>query len=241
MHMASSSTESAAPGRGDAEFAPVRIWDLPTRLFHWLLLACVIGLVITGNLGGTAMIWHFRLGLAVLSLLLFRLAWGVFGGRWSRFASFVRGPSTVLRYVRGQTAAAQRLDVGHNPLGALSVLAMLVVLLLQVCCGLVADDEIANVGPLNRFVSADLAQWATWWHKGPGKFTLIVLIALHVGAILYYRRARGQDLVGPMLRGDKPLDARTPASRDDGATRLLALVLFAACVAAAFFVASLGA
>lgn len=234
------STPAAGPDAPPpAALARVRVWDLPTRAFHWLLLACVIGLVITGNIGGGAMSWHFRFGYAVLALLLFRIAWGLVGGRWSRFASFVPAPWALLRYVRGQARADERLEVGHNPLGALSVLAMLAVLLLQVACGLVADDEIANVGPLNRFVSSDLAQWATAWHKGPGKLLLIGLVLLHVGAIVYHRKVKGHDLLGPMLRGDKTLEPSTPASRDDAKTRTLALVLFAGCAALALFVASL--
>jgi cytochrome b len=108
-----------------------------------------------------------------------------------------------------------------------------------VACGLVADDEIANVGPLNRFVSSELASWATSWHKGPGKLLLIVLVGLHVAAIVFYRLRKRLDLIGPMLRGDKSLPAGTPASRDDLATRLLALALFGVAVAAAVAVSRL--
>ena len=215
------------------------MWDLPTRAFHWLLLLGVAGLVVTGNVGGSAMTWHFRFGYAVLALLLFRILWGLVGGRWSRFASFVRGPGAVLRYLRGRPLPGERFDVGHNPLGALSVLAMLGVLLLQVACGLVADDEIANVGPLNRFVSAELAQWATGWHKGPGKLLLIALVLLHLGAIAYYRLARRQRLVRAMLGGDQVLAAAAPPSRDDARSRLLALVLAGACAAFAAWIGRL--
>jgi cytochrome b len=217
----------------------VRVWDLPTRLFHWLLLAAVVGLVITGSVGGGLMVWHFRLGYTIMALLLFRIIWGLVGGRWSRFASFVRGPGTIVRYLRGQSRPEEHAEVGHNPLGALSVLGLLGVLVLQVACGLVADDEIANVGPLNRFVSSELASWATSWHKGPGKLLLLVLVGLHVAAILFYKLAKRLDLIGPMVRGDKPLPADTPASRDDLATRVLALVVFAACAAAAVVVSRL--
>ncbi len=217
----------------------VRVWDLPTRLFHWLLLAAVIGLVVTGQVGGGWMELHFKFGYAVMALLLFRIVWGLVGGRWSRFTSFVRGPGTVLRYLRGQHGANEHAEVGHNPLGALSVLGLLFMLMFQVACGLVSDDEIANVGPLNRFVSSELASWATGWHKGPGKFVLIVLVVLHVAAIVFYKVAKKRDLVGPMLRGDKLLPADTPPSRDSGGTRLLALVVFAVAAAAALAVARL--
>lgn len=226
--------ESGAPA------GSVRVWDLPTRVFHWSLVACVVGLVITGNVGGGAMPWHFRLGYAVLALLLFRGVWGFVGGHWSRFAQFVRGPGTVLRYLRGQVSPGEFLDVGHNPLGALSVLALLGTLALQVACGLVADDEIANVGPLNRFVSGELASWATSWHKGPGKALLIVLVLLHVSAIVFYRVRKGHNLTRPMLTGDKTLPLSTPAASDDARTRGIALAVLAAAAAAVAWVVSRG-
>ena len=96
----------------------VRIWDLPTRLFHWLLAASVVALVVTAKVGGNAMVWHFRLGYVVLALLAFRLVWGLVGGRWSRFASFVPTPGRLWRYLRGSSAEAE--SAGHSPLGALS-------------------------------------------------------------------------------------------------------------------------
>lgn len=228
---------SGSPFAGHA----VRVWDLPTRLFHWSLALCVIGLVVTGKVGGDAMAWHFRLGYAVLALLLFRIVWGFAGGRWSRFASFVRGPGTLLRYLRGQTHRGEFLDVGHNPLGALSVLGLLGILALQLACGLIADDEIANVGPLNRFVSSELALSATSWHRGVGQYLILAMVALHIGAIIFYRVRKRQDLIRPMIHGDKQLAADVPPSRDDGRTRLAALVVIAACAALAATVALMAA
>jgi cytochrome b len=145
-----------APVPPAASPTPVRVWDLPTRLFHWTLAATVIGSVISAKIGGNAMVWHFRLGALVIALVAFRVLWGLVGGRWSRFASFIYAPSTVLRYLRGQARPGEHLDVGHNPLGSFSVFALLGFLALQAATGLVADDEIANVGPLNRFASAGL-------------------------------------------------------------------------------------
>jgi cytochrome b len=211
--------------------APIRVWDLPTRLFHWGLAACVVGSVVSAKIGGNAMVWHFRFGYCVLALIVFRLAWGFLGGRWSRFSSFVRGPGTVLRYLRGRAGPDERLDVGHNPLGALSVLALLGLLALQVATGLVADDEIASSGPLARFVSGATSASATHWHKDWGQWILIGLAALHVAAIAFYAW-RGQRLVGPMVTGDKLLDPATPASADGTRQRLGALVLAATCAAA---------
>jgi cytochrome b len=219
---------------------PVRVWDLPTRLFHWLLAVAVLSLVVTGKVGGDAITWHFRLGYLVMGLLLFRIVWGLVGGHWSRFASFVRSPSTVLRYLRGQTRPDEHLDVGHNPLGAGSVLALLLLLAVQVGTGLVADDEIANQGPLNRFVSGATALSATAWHKDFGQIILIVLVVLHVAAIVFYRLKKGKDLVRPMLSGDKLLPPGVPASADTIGTRLLAVAVAAAAAALVTWVVRLG-
>ena len=211
---------------------PVRVWDLPTRIFHWLLVLAVIGLVITGKLGGNALVWHMRLGLGVFTLLCFRLVWGLVGGRWSRFASFVHAPATVLRYLRGQARPGEHLDVGHNPLGAGSVLALLGLLMLQVGTGLLADDEISSTGPLNKYVANATGLLATGWHKNYGQWLLLALVALHLGAIAFYRW-RGQNLVTAMITGDKALPPDVPASRDSAGTRLLALAVLAGCVVAA--------
>lgn len=219
---------------------PVRVWDLPTRLFHWLLAATVVGSIVTAKIGGGAMVWHFRLGLIALGLLAFRLLWGLVGGHWSRFARFLYAPGTVLRYLRGGSRADEHHEVGHSPLGSLSVFAVLGLLVVQVGTGLVADDEIANVGPLNRFVSGATALSATAWHKEWGANLLIALIVLHVAAIVFYAVARRRDLVRPMIVGDKPLPAGTPASADGLPQRLLAVVLAAASVALVVGVLKLG-
>lgn len=217
---------------------PVRVWDLPTRLFHWCLVACVIGLVVTGHVGGGAMPWHARLGYAVLALLLFRIVWGFVGGRWSRFASFVRPPRAVAAYLRGQSHPDHL--VGHNPLGALSVLAMLAFLLAQVGTGLVGDDEIAFTGPLNRFVSSANGLAATWYHKSIGQWVIVALVVAHVAAVLFYLWKKGENLIRPMVRGDKAVAHAAAGSRDDTATRALALAVLVACGAAVAWIVRLG-
>jgi cytochrome b len=146
----------------------------------------------------------------------------------------------VLRYLRGQARPAEHLEVGHNPLGAGSVFALLAILLAQVGSGLFADDEIANAGPMVKFVSGATSSWLTGWHKNFGQWIIITLVALHVGAIVYYRVKKGRDLVGPMLTGDKMLDADVPASADRLGNRVLALGLVAICGAAVGWLVSLG-
>jgi cytochrome b len=177
-----------------------------------------------------------RLGYAVFALLAFRILWGLVGGRWSRFTSFVYGPGTLLRYLRGASRADEHHDVGHSPLGALSVFALLAILAAQVGTGLFADDEIATTGPLNKFVSGATGLALTAWHKGWGQWLVIGLALLHVAAVLFYLLAKKRNLVRPMWNGDKPLPEGVPASADGGAARLLALVLLAACAAAVAWV-----
>jgi cytochrome b len=227
---------SEAPSR----LSSVRVWDLPTRVFHWALALTIVGSVASAKIGGNAMIWHFRFGYVVFALLAFRILWGLVGGRWSRFSSFIYAPGTVLRYLRGQSRADEHHDVGHNPVGSFSVFALLGVLALQVASGLVADDEIANIGPLNRFVSGALAGQATHWHKDYGQWILLALVALHIVAILYYLVGRRKNLVRPMLVGDKALPIGTPAATDSIPTRLLALLLALLCAGGVAWVSSLG-
>ena len=233
-------SEPIEPSIHGAALRAVRVWDLPTRLFHWVLALAVVGSVVTAKIGGNATVWHFRLGYLVLGLLLFRLVWGVVGGHWSRFATFVRGPGTVLRYLRGQIRTGEHLDVGHNPLGAGSVIALLTILAVQVGTGLIADDEIASVGPLNRFVDTATGLAATAWHKTGGQWIIIGLVVLHIAAIVFYKVRHGKDLVGPMVRGDKQLAEDAPASADDMRTRLKAVVIIAVIAAAVAFVVRLG-
>lgn len=207
----------------------VRVWDLPTRIFHWALVAGVLGLVTTGLIGGDAMAWHFRCGYSVLTLLLFRMAWGVLGGHWSRFASFIYSPATLVHYLRGQGRPEHA--IGHNPLGAISVFAMLGFLLMQVATGLVSDDEIASSGPLSKFVSSALAGKATFYHANVGKLIVIALVALHVGAILFYFFRKNINLVRPMMGGDKESTIAIASSRDDARSRVLAALVFLGCAA----------
>lgn len=215
----------------------VRVWDLPTRVFHWLLAACVTGSLLTGLIGGSQIGWHARFGYAILALLLFRLVWGVVGGRWSRFSSFLYAPRSVAAYLRGQPHPDHL--VGHNPLGAGSVLAMLLVLLLQVGSGLVNDDEISFQGPLYPFVSGKVAGAAHSFHA-IGMWLVIGLVVLHVAAVLFYLVKKRQNLVGPMISGDKEVATPTTPSRDDAASRIGAAVVLAVCAGVVTWLARLG-
>ncbi|WP_418317551.1 cytochrome b/b6 domain-containing protein [Piscinibacter sakaiensis] len=224
--MAASTGASTAAQAGKTE-RPVRIWDLPTRLFHWTLVVCVTGSVVSAKLGGNAMVWHFRFGYAIFALLAFRLAWGLVGGHWSRFASFFVTPARLLAYLRGGggDGAGADVGVGHNPLGALSVFAMLALLAVQVGSGLFADDEIANSGPLVALVSGATSSSLTSWHKSWGQWLILGLIGLHITAVLVYLWRMRQNLIRPMITGDKILSEPVRASADGWRQRLLALLL----------------
>lgn len=206
----------------------VRVWDLPTRAFHWSLVAALLGLAVTGYAGGAWIDWHARLGTLVLALLAWRVLWGFVGGRWSRFAQFLPTPGRLRRYLRGEGGA--EAETGHSPLGALSVLAMLAVLLLQVASGLVSDDGAGFTGPLNDYVSSASGLLATLLHKQVGQWVLLALVLLHVAAIAWYRIARGRRLVRAMVEGDKLLENAVPPSRDDAASRMFAAALFLSCL-----------
>ncbi len=216
----------------------VRVWDLPTRVFHWALVLGVLGLAISGTIGGNAMVWHFRFGYAVLTLLLFRIIWGLVGGRWSRFGAFIYTPQTVIAYLKGRGKPEH--SVGHNPLGAGSVFAMLALLLAQVSSGLFSDDDIAFAGPLTRFVSNATVSLATNYHKNIGKWIILALVLLHIAAIVFYLW-RKHNLVGAMLHGDKELIAAVPGSRDDAWSRISAVVVLGICAALVAGLVSLAA
>lgn len=216
----------------------IRVWDWPTRLFHWLLVAAVIGLVVSGNVGGAWMEWHMRLGFFVLSLLWFRLLWGLWGGRWSRFAAFLYAPKSLWAYLRGRSPVTHR--VGHTPLGALSVFAMLAVLGLQVGTGLFTDDEIFYAGPLTALASYDTIEAASRYHKGWGKWILIGLVALHLLALLAYKLLARQALVSAMITGDKIMNEPAESANDGPRQWLLAAVLYAIACGLTYLVVTWG-
>jgi cytochrome b len=207
----------------------VLVWDLPTRIFHWLLAASVLGLFVTGEVGGNAMPWHGRLGIFVLGLVVFRLVWGFCGASYARFAQFWPRPRQIAAYLRGEWHG-----LGHNPLGALSVFALLGVSGLQAVLGLFADDDIAFQGPLARLIDDDLAGRLTGLHELGGNL-LMLLVALHVCAIVFYARVKKDNLVLPMLTGFKEVDAAKagPPARPGSRLGLVLAILLAALAMAA--------
>jgi cytochrome b len=208
----------------------IRVWDLPIRLFHWLLVIGIVLSFITVKIGGNAMEWHARVGYCVLTLIIFRICWGFIGSHHARFIHFVPSPKGFLNYVSGKTKAG----LGHNPLGALSVLGLLFSVGLQAVTGLFANDDIAFEGPLAKYVSSGAVELLTSIHRQNEKI-LIALIVIHICAIFYYQKFKGENLIKPMLLGDKEIDPSKEAkylpadlgqaSKDGGLQRGLALLL----------------
>jgi cytochrome b len=200
-----------------------RVWDLPTRVFHWALVLCVVGSFVTVKIGGNAMVWHGRIGVTVAGLLAFRLVWGFVGSTYSRFTQFVKGPGAVKAYLRGQWQG-----VGHNPLGALSVLALLGTLALLVATGLFANDDIAFEGPLYALVGKEFSDRVAGIHRLI-ELPIILLMLAHLGAIIFYVRFKKQALIMPMITGWKVGAGET--AQGGGPVALIVALLIALAVA----------
>jgi cytochrome b len=221
----------------------LRIWDLPTRLFHWLLVACIAGAVICVNIGGYWMQWHAYFGYAVLSLVLFRVLWGFIGAVHSRFITFVPSPQRLIAFLSGKQGGG----FGHNPLGSLSVIALLLVLSIQASTGLFTDDDIAFQGPLAKYVPNATVSLLSSIHALNSNI-LFGLIGLHLLAIAYYQWVKRVSIVLPMIHGDKEVDVERDgsglpasalhASKDGAPQRLTALVTL--CVIALLLLYALG-
>lgn len=207
-----------------------RVWDLPIRLFHWSLVISIVFAYVSGQIGGNLIDWHGRAGFLIVGLIVFRIVWGLIGSPTARFASFVRGPGAIRAYLRGEWRG-----IGHNPIGALSVLGLLALVAAQATTGLFTNDDIAYQGPLADLVGKDQSDrfhsLHAWLQNG-----LLALVVLHVGAIVFYLHVKKENLVKPMITGWKevtPQAARactspTPAPRGGGFPAFIIAVLIAA-------------
>ncbi len=170
----------------------MHLWDIYIRIFHWLLAFSVIVAIIAIQLGETLL--HFKVAHVIATLLWFRLIWGVIGTPYARFSEFVKGPFTILKYLKGQYHS-----LGHSPIGALSVITLLGALIVQILTGLVSEDGILFVGPLYDSVDGNTSAVLQEIHMILGK-VIIGLIVLHILAIVLYL-IRGKNLIKPMLNG----------------------------------------
>lgn len=193
----------------------IKIWDWPLRLFHWSMVMVVSAAIGTGMVGGNAMQYHELLGITLSGLLGFRLAWGVVGTRTARFVHFVRGPHSIIAYLQGRWQG-----IGHNPLGALSVIALLALFGFQAVSGLFANDDIAFKGPLNKLVDAAVSDFLTGLHQNM-LWWMVGLIGLHLVAVAYYHWIKKDELLQPMIRGWKWSASVLP---ENSAVNLIALL-----------------
>ena len=195
----------------------IRLWDLPVRVFHWSLALAVTAAIVTGELGGAWMDLHGKAGLSIVGLVAFRLAWGFVGSAHARFLRFAPTPAKVKDYLRGTWRG-----VGHNPLGALSVFALLSLLAAQATLGLFSNDDIAFSGPLAQLLGDDAVGWLTGWHKRLAN-VLLALSGMHVAAIAFYVWVKKNNLVSPMITGwkdvqigEQPRQAEEPVRQSGG-------------------------
>ncbi len=181
----------------------MKIWDLPIRVFHWALVICIFTSWLTVEIDEMEL--HVISGACILGLLTFRLLWGVIGPFTAQFHNFISSPYTIFKYLRNPVSNQFRHLIGHSPIGSLSVIALLLVVSFQVLTGLFADDEIYLTGPLAKFVDSDMRSWSTKLHAQ--NFNILFgLIILHVVAILFYLIIKKNNLVGPMITGNKTME-----------------------------------
>lgn len=209
----------------------VQVWDLPLRIFHWTLVIAIVAAYLTAEFGGSEwMQWHGRIGALVLALLVFRVIWGVIGTHHARFRAFMPTPARMAAYLSGAWRSA-----GHNPLGALSVIALLILVGAQVLTGLFSNDDISFAGPWSSWVDKTLSDWLTGWHQQLFH-VLAGFIGLHVLAILFYLLVRKANLVTPMITGKRRLQSCEPVPAIDLWRRFAVAVALAATVAWLAFV-----
>ena len=210
---------------GELQVRQVRVWDLPTRVFHWALVAAIVGSVTTVQLHWMA--WHARFGYAILTLMLWRVLWGFLGSENARFAHFLKGPRAVLAHLGHLVSRRPDRETSHNPLGGWAVVVLLLLVGAQATTGLFANDDILFSGPLASTVGKAMSDRITGWHYMI-KDLLLVMIALHVAAAILYRLWPRHRLVEAMVTGRKALPDDVPPPRHAGLGRALILLALSA-------------
>jgi cytochrome b len=208
-------------------YLPLRIWDLPTRLFHWTIVVLIFLSWLSAQLDWMRV--HVWSGYAILTLLLFRLIWGFIGSDTARFSHFLKSPLAAFRHLSSLHRREPDIETGHNAAGGWMVLVMLVVLIVQVVTGLGANDDVMTEGPLAHVVGKDRSDWMTHIHHLNFQILELVLL-LHVLAIVAYRVLKGQNLLTPMITGKKRVPGATRAPRM--VHPVAALVVLAICALA---------
>jgi len=209
----------------------VAVWDLPVRVFHWLLVLLVVISFTTGKLGGNWLPWHFRSGYCILALVLFRIVWGLFGSDTARFSDFLHGPRKVVDYGRSLIRGAGMFHAGHNPLGGLMVVLMLVLLLVQATTGLYVDDDAGTRAPLADKASEAVVALFTRIHRININI-ILACVALHVSAALFYLLVKKDNHIAPMITGRKAVPDGHAAPAMSGVTSAAVILALAAAFVA---------
>jgi cytochrome b len=207
----------------------MKIWDLPVRLFHWLLVVLMAAAWATEEF--EKMDWHFRIGETILALLLFRIVWGFVGSDTARFANFLRSPMAALAHLAHLRRREPDTEIGHNAAGGWMVLGLLGLIGIQTVSGLFAHDEDIIEGPLRHLAGASWADLASFVHEVNFNLLLLAVVA-HVGAVVAYRVLKGQNLVRPMITGVKPMPPGTAAPRMAKPVLAVAVAVVVACFVA---------
>jgi cytochrome b len=204
------------------------VWDLPVRLFHWSLVVLICISFYTGTVGGfREMDYHMLSGYAILALVLFRILWGFLGSQNARFKSFLKGPSATLDYMKNQEGPM----VGHNPLGGLSIVAIILALIVQVSTGLFANDDILLEGPLVHLVSYDTSRELTEIHE-INRWIVVGLVVLHLLAVSFYTFVKKDSLIKPMITGWKDVGGEVAPERNNW---ILGAILLAIASGAVYY------
>lgn len=206
------------------------IWDIPTRLFHWLLVIGFFLQWLTGEYLDDAIDWHFTIGYCMLGLILFRLTWGVIGTRYARFKSFIFPPKEILQYAKSLPNKNSETYAGHNPIGGIAVLVMLLMIGLQALSGLFVSDDIFSEGPYRSVANQSVTEIMEFIHFNFFDF-ILAIVALHILAVLFYQFYKKQTLINAMIHGKKQLDANPIPS-----SKLWAGLLVAGLIAIAVYI-----
>lgn len=213
----------------DTKMQKVKVWDLPTRLFHWTLVVCMVFMFVSAKIGGSWLQWHLRCGLFLLALILFRIVWGFVGSDTARFTQFVKSPKHIIRYLKGEITENEQ--PGHNPLGALMVLALIFGILFQLITGLFSPDENSYIygGYLSNKAGENASKirsihllWAN---------VLMILAGVHIAVVLLYKFVKKHSLITPMITGNKYLNDPVPQLKMASIIKALIILMITAAIA----------
>ena len=229
---------SDGSGAPAAAVERVLVWDRAVRVTHWALVLLLVGLLVTGRVGGAWLEWHMRFGQVLLAVVAFRVLWGFAGSRNARFVTFVRGPRAVMSYVRSRLARVPEVHVSHNPAGGWMVIALLLALVVQASAGLFSNDGELWEGPLAQRVTQETSDALAWFHR---RFwwVVVALAAIHVAAVLAYLVVLRENLIAAMVGGAKALPPGVARPEDGFAPTARALAVLALAVVVVFGLLSL--